>query len=193
MQLAAFVLSLVALTASLVASRRQMRLSRHLNSISVLVDLFREHRSDRLARARKFVFAELSTFNLHEGLSGLPESERDLVRDLAWFYDNLGALVLHDIVDIEPIAGYLGGSIIDSWEKMAPIVDAERRIRMAGGSSDPGRWQEYFQYLYNLVCIGTPQSARDKRVRSSFKAPMRTRFHKGFGKWKTSLIKFLQW
>jgi hypothetical protein len=180
MQVAALVLSMVALLASLANARRQIRLSRHSNSVSVLVDLFREHRSDKLARARKFVYSELGSFDLAAGLEALPLEQGELVRDLAWYYDNLGALVLHDIVDIEPVAGYLGGSIVDSWKKIHPLVEAERAKRKTAGSSDPGRWQEYFEYLHNLVQYRTPQNARDRRLRGSLKVPISVRIRSRF-------------
>jgi hypothetical protein len=115
------------------------------------VDLFKEHREDRLARARQFVFTELAARDLSEGLANLPEEERLLVRDLAWFYENLGALVVHKIVDIEPIAGHLGGSAVAVWEKIKPIVDVEREKRRKDGMTEPGRWQEYFEELYQLL------------------------------------------
>ncbi|MFG1646706.1 hypothetical protein ACGFMK_41070 [Amycolatopsis sp. NPDC049252] len=126
-----------------------------------------------MAQARRFVFYEIGGFDLSQGLACLPLEQQVLVRDLAWYYDNVGALVLHDVVDLEPVAGYLGGSIIDTWEKMCPLIEAERAKRADSGSADPGRWQEYFQYLYNLVEIRRPQYARDKKLRASEKIPLR--------------------
>jgi hypothetical protein len=146
---AAVTLSALALVTSLVAAIRQLRLAKQSNSLPVLVDLFREHRGHRLAQARDFVFHELPGCDVSRGLAGLPEDERELVRDLAWFYDNLGALVAHEIVDVEPVAGYLGGSVIAVWERLAPLVSVERGRR--GNSADPLRWQAYFENLYVLV------------------------------------------
>ncbi|OEJ21928.1 hypothetical protein AR457_39010 [Streptomyces agglomeratus] len=62
------------------------------------MDLFREHRSARLALARQFAHDQLPGRDLSAGLAGLSEDEWSLVRDLAWFYDNLGALVMHEVV-----------------------------------------------------------------------------------------------
>ncbi|QQM38060.1 hypothetical protein [Streptomyces liliifuscus] len=106
---AALMVSVVALGVSGWASLRQLRLAQHANTLPVLVDLFREHRSVRLAGARQFVHERLPGCDLSAGLDGVPEAERELVRELAWFYDNLGALVAHGVVDIEPVSGYLGG------------------------------------------------------------------------------------
>jgi hypothetical protein len=132
-------------------SWRQLRLAQHANTLPVLVDLFREHRSVDLARARQFVHEELPGCDAAMGLDGLPEGSRDLVRELAWFYDNLGALVAHGVIDIEPVSGYLGGSVISVWESLEPVVLAERALRAGNGMPDPNRWQEYFENLYHLV------------------------------------------
>jgi len=122
MEVAALVLSLVALVVSGAVSWRQLRLAQHANTLPVLVDLFREHRSVDLARARQFVHEELPGCDVSAGLGGLPEGSRDLVRELAWFYDNLGALVAHGVIDIAPVFGYLGGSVISVWESLEPVV-----------------------------------------------------------------------
>ncbi|MFI9025453.1 hypothetical protein [Streptomyces sp. NPDC053560] len=59
MEIAALIVSLVALGVSGAVSWRQLRLSQHANTLPVVVDLFREHRTLRLARARSFVHEEL--------------------------------------------------------------------------------------------------------------------------------------
>ncbi|MFC9931952.1 hypothetical protein [Streptomyces sp. NPDC127190] len=151
MEIAALVVSVVALMVSGAVSLRQLRLTEHANTLPVLVDLFREHRSVRLAQARQFVHQELPACDLSAGLAGLPEDGRDLVRELAWYYDNLGALVAHGVVDIEPVSGYLGGSVIAVWERVEPLVAVERAKRAQNALPDPNRWQEYFENLYHLV------------------------------------------
>lgn len=56
MEVFALVVSFLALLVSVATSFRQLRLARHANAVPVLVDLFREHRSERLAQAREFVY-----------------------------------------------------------------------------------------------------------------------------------------
>ncbi|MGW6272208.1 DUF4760 domain-containing protein [Streptomyces sp. NPDC055060] len=151
MEITALVVSVMALAVSGAVSFRQLRLTEHANTLPVLVDLFREHRTVRLAHARRIVNRRLPAYDLSDRLEGLPEEERDLVRELAWYYDNLGALVAHGVVDIVPVSGYLGGSVTTCWEIMEPLVRAERTKRARNGLPDPNRWQEYFENLYHLV------------------------------------------
>ncbi|WP_196942741.1 DUF4760 domain-containing protein [Streptomyces sclerotialus] len=161
MEVAALIVSLVALGVSGAVSWRQIRLSEHANMLPVVVDLFREHRTVRLGQARTFVHEELPSCDLSLGLAGLPQEGRDLVRELGWYYDNLGALVAHGVVDVEPVSGYLGGSVISVWEHMEPLVAVERAKRAQNGLPDPNRWQEYFENLYHLV-----REAPAERVRA---------------------------
>ncbi|WP_329134933.1 hypothetical protein OG552_20310 [Streptomyces sp. NBC_01476] len=159
MNTAALVLSIVAVVVSVVVSLRQITLARHSNALPVVIDLFREHRSDHLTTARAFVYRELPAYDLSQGLDALPEEKQRLVRDLAWFYDNLGALVAHNLVDVEPVSGYLGGSVILIWEKMEPLVRGER-VKRDPANQDPIRWQVYFENLYHLVKETPPSKAR---------------------------------
>jgi hypothetical protein len=161
--LLALTLSALALAVSLLTALRQLRLAKQANSLPVLVDLFREHRGPRLWEARDWAFRHIQDFDLSRGLDGLPERELSLVREIAWYYDNLGALVAHGVVDVDPVAGYLGGSVIEMWERMAPLVEAERQRRSK--SADPGRWQVYFENLYLLVREQGPETFRVRSAR----------------------------
>ena len=133
-------------------------LSRQSKTMPVLIDLFREHRSERLADARYFVQHELAEYDLTKGLSELPAEKQTLTRELAWFYDNLGALVTHGIIDVSPLSGYLGVSVLAVWEKMRPLIETERIKRQ--DSLDPQRWQIYFENLYHLIQEMPPEKAR---------------------------------
>ncbi|MCX4976245.1 hypothetical protein [Streptomyces sp. NBC_00620] len=164
MNIAALVLSITAVVVSVLVSIRQLTLARHSNTLPVVIDLFREHRGDDLTDARAFVYRELDTFDLSQGLSGLPEDKQNLVRDLAWFYDNVGALVTHSVVDVEPVSGYLGGSVILMWEKMEPLIQAER-ARRNPSLENSQRWQVYFENLYHLVRETPPTKARSSAKR----------------------------
>lgn len=158
MALAAVVISIVAVVASVVLGWRALTLTRHSNTMPVLIDLFREHRSERLAAARQFVYFDLPACDLSLGMDGLPEDKKGLVRDLAWYYDNLGALVAHGVIDIAPVSGYLGQSVLLNWEIMQPLIQAERKKRQ--DSYDPERWQIYFENLYHLIREQPPEKAR---------------------------------
>ena len=136
---AALIISIIAAATSISLGWRALTLARHSNTMPVLIDLFREHRSRQLADAREFVYFDLANYDLSLGLDALPEDKQNLVRSLAWFYDNLGALVAHGVIDIAPVSGYLGQSVLAYWERLQPLIEAERKKRQ--DSHDPDRWQ----------------------------------------------------
>ncbi|MFD6104114.1 hypothetical protein ACFWFQ_15770 [Nocardia salmonicida] len=160
MEIAAVIVSVLALCVSGTISLRALRISRHQNETRILIDLFTEHRSPHLAEARVFVHDQLRLFNPAQGFEAIPPDKRNMVRDLGWFYDNLGVLVHHDVVDLAPISGYLGGSVLDIWPKMKPFVLAEREKRRIAGTTDPTRWQAYFEMLHDRISKHPPEQAR---------------------------------
>ena len=127
----------------------------------MLIDLFKEHRGEWLARARNFIHNELSDCDLSRGLDGLPSEGRELLRDHAWSYDNLGALVTHGVIDLDAVSGYLGGSVTSCWKAVRPIVLAERAQRER--YDDPDRWQIYFENLNRLLTDLPPDRARESQ------------------------------
>ena len=164
MDVIAVIVSFLALIASLATGVRQLLLSRHSNSVPVLIELFREHRGDYLAAARRLVYNGTEDFDLEHGLQGLDVEVQGPIRDLMWFYDNLGVLVVHKIVDVKPVSGYLGGSVLLVWSKLRPLVESERKIReLEGRDLDPGRWQHYFELLVDAILLSQP--AQSRRVR----------------------------
>ena len=154
-------MSVFALLISIFVALRQFRLGRETNTLPVLVDLFREHRGPRLAEARAVVRQlQEDQVDLKGGLSSLPRHEREMVRELAWFYDNVGVLVAHKVVLADPIIGYLGGSVVAVWETLEPLIAEERRAR--SGLPDALPWQEYFEMLYKLAKGESPAMARER-------------------------------
>jgi hypothetical protein len=160
--LAAVVLAGVGTVVAIRVASRQLTLARHANAVPVLVGLYGEHRGKRLADARRFVYHDLGSFDPKNGLDALDAENRELVRDLAWFYDNLGALVAHDVVDIDFVSGFLGGSVASTWTELEPFIRGEREKRK-GHATDPERWQMYFENLATLVRETPPQVARSRQ------------------------------
>jgi hypothetical protein len=118
------------------------------------------------------VYFDLANYDLSLGLDALPEDKQNLVRSLAWFYDNLGALVAHGVIDIAPVSGYLGQSVLAYWERLQPLIEAERKKRQ--DSHDPDRWQIYFENLYHLTRGLPPEKARSAQRMWRLRNPVRT-------------------
>ena len=149
-------------------------MARQSNASKVLIDLFEEHRQQDLADARHYIHHSLPNYDAEDlrthGLRHLPDDERRHVRDLMWLYDHIGLLVAYRYAELEPVAAYLGGSIVDTWAKTEPTVDGERRHRAITDSADPGRYQAYFQALAEEIAGTTVTDLRKlvKRRKSSW-------------------------
>ena len=148
MQLTALILSLLAFAVSLGVARQQLSLARHANSLPVLTAMFKEHRDPELADVRSFLHQAAGTADPTMGFAAFGD-RRQGVLQLAWYYDNLGALVAHDVIDVAPVAGYLGGAMLDVWRILEPFIITERASRSS--SPDAGRWQQYFENLAVVV------------------------------------------
>lgn len=155
------ILALLVSIGSVAAAVRQLKLARDTNSMPVLIEMFREHRSAYLADAREYVRTSLSGRDLSHGLASIPKARRQKqVRDLLWFYDNIGVMVVHEIVDIEIVSGYLGGSALAIWKELRPMIEAERQRRRDAGDPDPERWQDYFERLTVAIASSPPELSR---------------------------------
>jgi hypothetical protein len=140
-------------------AQKELVEARAANSLPVLIELFAEHRSAHLIEARDFVYHKLPKLSTPNGLQSLSRSKRRLVIDLLFFYDNLGNLVAHGVVDLPPVSAYLGGSLQTVWELVyGSIVEPERNRRAK--SADANRWQAYFENLYVLTKQHTPAEFR---------------------------------
>jgi hypothetical protein len=132
----------------------EARLARQATEAQVFVTLLDQHRSQELLHARNWIRNELpSSRELPEGLRSLAREDRDKVELVLFFYDFLGMLVAHDLVDLEPVAGWVGGSIARNWQLLEDLVRIERCRR-----GHP--WQMYFENLAALVKEPAPEEAR---------------------------------
>jgi len=122
--------------------------------------MFKEHRHPALADTRAYLH-RIGELEATLGFDAFGDRRDDV--QLAWYYDNLGALVAHDVIDVDPVAGYLGGAMTDIWRILEPFVATERMRRSA--SPDAGRWQQYFENLVVLVRETGPDSARKRQRR----------------------------
>lgn len=188
-QVTPFGISVVALFFSLLSpfvaaaiGMRSTRIARQANASKILVDLFEEHRQPALAEARHFIHHELPKYDQEQlrrrGLIHLPREKRTPVRDLMWLYDHIGLLVAYRYTELEPVAAYLGGSVVDTWQKVEPLVEGERRQREKEETADQLRYQAYFQALAEQV-EGLTVTPPGKLIRMRKRSRLRQAFGGG--------------
>jgi hypothetical protein len=136
--------SAIVAAAALLLSSRQITLLRRQNLSPVVLDAFREARTDEWFEAFDWIRADLATEHPADlGVSGLPETARRRLRKVGFFYDNLGVLVVAGVVPEDLVLGFFGPGLQVCWDAMKPYFDVEGRARGL----------RYLVYYEHLVCL----------------------------------------
>ncbi|MGW4676808.1 DUF4760 domain-containing protein [Streptomyces sp. NPDC004324] len=128
--IAALAVSLAALIISALLTVEQLRSTQRANTLAMIFDGFRETRTPAFRKSVEYVLYQLrDDFPDPVSYLELPEEPKEHVRQVAFFYDELGKLVVHGAVDRDLIIGSYGLSIHRAWVAIAPYVYREREIR----------------------------------------------------------------
>lgn len=107
-------------------SLRQLRLADNSNLLPVIIDMFKETRSPEFLRSVEYIRAELPGHPHDNGYRHLPEEPREHIRRVGMFYDDLGKLVAHGVVDERLVLGTYHRNVQRMWEFLGPYVYSER-------------------------------------------------------------------
>lgn len=141
----------VAAVGSAIYAGRTLREARKANKIPALLDFLREYRS--YEPDRRYVFRTLDEeCEPGAGISTLPDDARRHVTRVAHYLDQLGFLVDQRLIDPHAVAGFMGPSVLRSWEVLAPYIRQERAAR---GSP---AYSRYFEDLAARVLAIDPES-----------------------------------
>lgn len=128
LNLVALVISLAALVISMLLTLRQLRLANSENHLPVVLDTFKETRVPAWFEAQEYVLNELAKDHKPDcGYRGLPEQARSRATVVGTFYDDLGKLVAHGMIEQNLVIGSYGTNIVRLWDALAPYVYTERR------------------------------------------------------------------
>lgn len=163
---AALSISIVALVASALLAFGQLRSTQRANTLAMFFDGFRETRSPEFRRSIEYVLYHLrEEFPAPVSYLELPEGPKEHVRQVAFFYDELGKLVVHGIVDRDLVIGSYGLSIYRTWIAIAPYVYRERDLRQ----------RTVLPYLEHMAAVTSEITAADihrKMKLRSFPPPL---------------------
>ena len=116
-----------AFATSIVTARRQLKLANDSNVLPIIIDVFKETRTPEFSQSMEYIRDQLSVIHQpNDGYRNLPEEVKGHIRRVGLFYDDVGKLVAHEVVDERLILGAYGRAIVRTWEKLAPFVYAER-------------------------------------------------------------------
>ncbi|MFJ3673366.1 hypothetical protein ACIPSE_43625 [Streptomyces sp. NPDC090106] len=127
--LLAITVSVAALVASLWFGARQVRTARHANHLPALMDLLSEFRSVRLHDQYQYVCTRLvQEHDPDAGLRGLPHEVREIVYNVAYFFQTLASLYAMGIIDESTATLMVRRRAATVWKALRPFVERERRF-----------------------------------------------------------------
>lgn len=128
LNLAALLISFLALIVPIPLALRQIRLSNGGNHLPVVLEAFKEFRNPAYLAAEKYLLHGLAQeHSVDCGCTGLPEPARTHAWTIGMFFDDLGKLVAHGIIDQSLVVGSFGMGIVRMWDALAPYVYQQRR------------------------------------------------------------------
>lgn len=120
-------ISVVALTTTMFLTLRQIRLATFANHLPVVLEAFKETRGEAWLDAEDYVLNRLASEHPADGgWHNLPEPARSHVTKIALFYDDLGKVVAHGVINQSLVIGSYGTNIVLLWDALAPYVYSDR-------------------------------------------------------------------
>ncbi|MFF7309203.1 hypothetical protein [Streptomyces sp. NPDC008137] len=120
--------SVIALVTSAWLAWSQLTSSRKSTVLAMILEGFRDTRSDDYLEAIEYVLYRLPMEHPQPvAYLQLPEEARRKIQRVGLFYNDLGKLVAHGLVDESLIIGAYGGSLLRAWTLLAPYVYLERQ------------------------------------------------------------------
>ncbi|CAL9305253.1 hypothetical protein SUDANB51_04319 [Streptomyces sp. enrichment culture] len=120
--------SVIALVTSAGLAWGQLTSHRKSTVLAMILEGFRDTRGDEYLASVEYVLYRLTVEHPEPvPYLQLPEETRRHVQRVGLFYNDLGKLVAHGLVDESLIIGAYGGSLLRAWNLMAPYVYLERQ------------------------------------------------------------------
>jgi hypothetical protein len=128
--IASLILSSLALLVSGYTNARSVRATRASQSLAAVKDIFGQRHKPEFIEALDAVRHEtfMEGTDPSQGYNGLPDNKRTYAYRLSNFYDDLGKLVAHGVVEDKLVIGAYGYSTLWAWEVLEPYLKAQRSI-----------------------------------------------------------------
>jgi hypothetical protein len=149
-------ISLGAASTAVWAALRQARVAHAANQLPVVIELFTEPLTAEWQAAERYVLDDLKDeHDPNAGIDTLPVDVLHSVYQVCLYYDNIGKLVAHRIVEEDLAIGSWGGGASRAWNALGPFIYADRRIR-------DNRTMAYFEDFAWRSRRTSPQQVHDE-------------------------------
>lgn len=122
-------ISLAALAVATLTAISQHEASDKANAV-MTAELLREHTKPPFSRARYYILHQkLVDSDPSKGMKGISDDQRPAVTELLGFYDLIGSLRAHKLVDRRIIDNLLGVAAKNAYAQMRPYISKERALQ----------------------------------------------------------------
>lgn len=138
------ILSLIAIVVSVIVARSQMAVARREQLLPFIREVLDEFHEPEFKTLLGYVTGDLATDcpQPPDGYRPLDEATRQKLRPLTSYFNEVGVLVANNVVSAELVSGLMGGSIVESWDALAPYIYARRHDR-----GDDPNYYAYYEHL----------------------------------------------
>jgi hypothetical protein len=156
---------LIALAAVCVAAwqiRSSVQGAKKANALPVISEIFNQWRSlDFNASLRRLIDARFEELAV-PGFESLPRKLRQDAYEVCYFFDYLGTLAAHKIMNEDIIIGVMGTRLAQMWEIMSDLIRRERACRAHSlPQSVPPGFLVYYEHLAKRINdLGGKEAAR---------------------------------
>jgi hypothetical protein len=137
--------SVVALVVSVLVAWRQDRKTKSAGDFAAVLEVYlRDVRDKEYQNDQHYVVSRLGREHPQPGttVSGLPETARNAVWNVAFLYESIGMMYKLGVMDRRIALGVFHFRIVQVWEAIAPFAQAERSHR-------DGPFLAFFENLYH--------------------------------------------
>ena len=129
--------TLIVITATAIAALAQMRHARSSNQIAAVTAMRETMESERFREARRYAAEQVPKLIADPaGRKKLGEenfaAEFDAIRELANFFETMGAFVKLGIVDRALVCDLWDGTVFSTWKQLEPVIMIRRKIYYRG-------------------------------------------------------------
>ena len=147
-----FLSAFIAIIAVLIA-RGQFKMAQKYNQLNAFMHLMEEYRSENF-RKRRLLAKKLE----RKDFEVFSKKDKDEIRQLSHFFDNLGILVWNKMISKQIVEDFIGENIRQYWMLISPSIYKIRNYNKNEGVEPFPRYQTHFEFL---ATGKVPKSFRD--------------------------------
>jgi ferritin-like protein len=167
------VVALLAVSVAVWQIRSNVERSKKTSVIDVVADRVDEFRSDPFRASLRNMLSNSSAIPSGCPFEEIPETWRDDAYKICYYFENIAAFIVFDIIEEDLIISLMGSQIMQVWVTMGPFIESERRYRQHAFPPDASTdFLPHFQSLVNRIRdLGGTRAPSKLRARAGIRPP----------------------